>query len=267
MDTVTVGDQRIAYRAAGTGPPLVFLHGAYEDSRIWERQLEDLSDEFTVVAWDSPGCGQSDDLVEGAGTLGEILASFLTTLGLAGRTRRPHVLGLSFGSVVALDLWKEHPEIPATLILASAYAGWAGSLSPEEVERRYRQVSAELEKPPSEIIPVWLPTLLTERATEPMKAQVANLFEDFRPSGMRALLAASGRTDYSTVLPTITVPTLLLYGAADVRSPVTVAEDMHRRIPGSELVILPDVGHLSFVEAPEAFDASVRRWLQAHSQT
>jgi pimeloyl-ACP methyl ester carboxylesterase len=267
MEAVKVDAQRITYRTAGTGPPLVLLHGAYEDSRVWERQLDDLSSEFTVVAWDAPGCGESDDLADGAGPLGEILAGCLATLGLAGGTQKPHVLGLSFGSVVALDLWKEHPEIPATLILASAYAGWAGSLPPEEVERRYRQVSAELEKPPSEIIPVWLPTLLTERATEPMKAQVASLFEDFRPSGMRALLAASGRADYSPVLPTITVPTLLLYGAADVRSPLTVAEDMHRQIPGSELVILPDVGHLSFIEAPEAFAGAVRRWLHAHSET
>jgi pimeloyl-ACP methyl ester carboxylesterase len=240
---------------------LVLLHGAYEDGRIWERQLEDLSDEFTVVAWDTPGCGQSDDLTDRAGSLGEVLYGFIAALGLG---RKPHVLGLSFGSGVALDLWRTHPEVPATLILASAYAGWAGSLPPEEVERRYSQASAELEKPPSEIIPAWLPTLLSEHATESMKARVARLFEDFRPSGMRALLAASGRADYRPVLPTIAVPTLLLYGALDVRSPRRVADELHRQIPGSELLFLPDVGHMSFIEAPEAFDDAVRRWLHTH---
>ena len=265
MDTVEVAGLRIAYRRAGSGAPVVFLHGAFEDSRTWAHQLEDLSDEFTVIAWDAPGCGGSDDLAPGAGSLGEVLAGFLAALGLAGGAEKPHVLGLSFGSVVALDLWKTHPEIPATLILASAYAGWAGSLPPEEVERRYRQTSAELDKPPSEIIPAWLPTLLTERATESMKAEVGRLFEDFRPEGMRALLEASGRADYRPVLPTIAVPTLLLYGAEDVRSPVAVGEDLQRQIPGSELVVLPGVGHLSFVEAPEAFDGAVRRWLRAQA--
>lgn len=264
MDTVEVAGLRIAYQRAGSGPPLVLLHGAYEDSRVWERQLQDLSDEFTVVAWDTPGCGGSDDLAEGAGSLGEILAGFLRELGLADGVRKPHVLGLSFGSGVALDLWKTHPEVPATLILASAYAGWAGSLPPEEADRRYRQASAELDKSPSEIIPAWLPTLLSEQATEETKSRVARLFEDFRPTGMRALLAASGRVDYRPVLPTITVPTLLLYGALDVRSPRAVADELHRQIPGSELFFLPDVGHLSFVEAPEAFDAEVRRWVRAH---
>lgn len=262
MDAVEVAGLRIAYQSAGSGPPLVLLHGAYEDSRIWEHQLEDLSDEFTVVAWDTPGCGQSDDLTDQAGSLGEVLAGFIAALGLG---RKPHVLGLSFGSGVALDLWQTHPGVPATLILASAYAGWAGSLPPEEVERRYSQVLAELDKPATEIIPAWLPTLLSERATDSMKAKVSSVFEDFRPSGMRALLAAAGRADYRPVLPTITVPTLLLYGALDVRSPRRVADEMHRQIPGSELIFLPDVGHLSFIEAPEAFDDAVRRWLHAHA--
>lgn len=98
-----VSGLRIAYQRAGSGPPLVLLHGAYEDGRVWGRQLEDLSDEFTVVAWDAPGCGKSDDLAERAGSLGEILAGFIAGLGLG---QKPHVLGLSFGSGVALDLWQ-----------------------------------------------------------------------------------------------------------------------------------------------------------------
>ena len=49
---------RIAYRRRGQGPPLVLLHGGFDDSRAWRPQLDGLSDEFTVVAWDAPGCGQ-----------------------------------------------------------------------------------------------------------------------------------------------------------------------------------------------------------------
>src|SRR5438034_5454973 len=61
MDRIDVGGIRIAYRRAGMGPPLVLLHGGPSDSREWHYQLQGLSDEFAVVAWDMPGCGQSAD--------------------------------------------------------------------------------------------------------------------------------------------------------------------------------------------------------------
>ena len=68
MDQIEVKGLRIAYQQAGEGPALVLLHGGLGlDSREWRRQLEGLSDEFTVMAWDMPGCGQSSDPPEGFG--------------------------------------------------------------------------------------------------------------------------------------------------------------------------------------------------------
>jgi len=61
MRTDVNNGHAIAYRCAGQGPPLVLLHGFTLDSRIWRRQLEDLSDQFMVVAWDAPGAGASPD--------------------------------------------------------------------------------------------------------------------------------------------------------------------------------------------------------------
>ncbi len=65
------------------------------------------------------------------------------------------------------------------------------------------------------------------------------------------------------MLPLITVPTLLLYGSADVRSPLSVAEELHAQIRGSQLVVMPGVGHLSNVDAPDLFNAEVRRFLRS----
>ena len=61
MDEVKIGGLRIAFERKGKGTPLVLLHGAVSNSREWRRQLDELSDEFTVVAWDAPGCGRSSD--------------------------------------------------------------------------------------------------------------------------------------------------------------------------------------------------------------
>ena len=52
----------VAYQRAGEGPPLVLVHGAAEDGRVWQPQLAALADAFTVVAWDEPGAGRSSDV-------------------------------------------------------------------------------------------------------------------------------------------------------------------------------------------------------------
>ena len=259
MESVEVDGLRIAYQRAGQGPPLVLFHGAGEDSRIWRPQLEGLSDEFTVYAWDAPGCGQSDDPDPemSAWELGAITAGFLR----AAVPAKPHLLGLSWGSMVVLELYRGAPELPASLVLASAYAGWAGSLPPEEVDRRYAQVEAEIGQPPEKFIDEWLPTLFTDKADPAVIAEASRIMADVRPAGMRALLSASGRADYRPVLPTISIPTLLLYGADDQRSPLHVAHELHRQIPGSKLAVIPDVGHVVHLEAPDAFNTEVRTFL------
>jgi pimeloyl-ACP methyl ester carboxylesterase len=85
METTEVGGLRITYERAGTGPPLVLLHGYVGDARAtWHHQLDDLSDEFMVIAWDAPGAGGSSDPPESFGTAGyaDALAGFVAALGL-----------------------------------------------------------------------------------------------------------------------------------------------------------------------------------------
>jgi pimeloyl-ACP methyl ester carboxylesterase len=259
METVEVDGLRIAYERVGQGPALVLFHGAGSDSRLWRPQLEGLSDEFTVFAWDAPGCGQSDDPAPGvsAEELGAITAGFLR----AAVPAKPHLLGLSWGSMVALEVYRGYPGLPASLVLTSAYAGWAGSLPPEEVERRYAQVEAEIDQPPEKFIDEWLPTLFTDKADPAVVAEASGILAGVRPAGLRLLLSASGRADYRPVLPTISIPTLLLYGADDQRSPLHVARELNRQIPGSKLAVIPDVGHLAQLEAPDAFNTEVRTFL------
>ena len=76
------------------------------------------------------------------------------------------------------------------------------------------------------------------------------------------MLTAVARIDLREMLPTIIVPTLLLYGEEDQRSPLKVAEEMHAAIPGSMLVTVPGVGHVVNLEAPEEFNTEVRNFLQ-----
>ena len=95
LQRIEVGGLTVAYRQAGSGPTLVLLHGAFEDGRTWMRQMQNLSDKFTVIALDAPGCGASDDPPPTWTTAdyGNHLAEVFDALGLD----RPTVVGLSFG--------------------------------------------------------------------------------------------------------------------------------------------------------------------------
>jgi pimeloyl-ACP methyl ester carboxylesterase len=260
METIAVDGLRIAYERAGTGPPLVLLHGYVGDGpTLWRRQLDELCDQFTVVAWDAPGAGGSSDPPESFGMAGyaDCLAGFINRL----RLGRPHVAGLSFGGALALALYRRHPAIPATLILASAYAGWGGSLPAEVAEQRLQQALVLADLSPEEFVGALLPTMFSDGTPpESVDAFGASMLA-FHPAGFRAMARASAE-DLRDVLPLIGVPTLLVCGDKDVRAPRTVAEDLHAAISGSTLVVLPNTGHVCNIEAPEAFNRAVRSFLR-----
>jgi pimeloyl-ACP methyl ester carboxylesterase len=261
MDQIEVAGLRIAYERVGEGPPLVLLHGFVGGSRgTWRRQIEGLSDAFTVIAWDAPGSGRSSDPPESfrMPDYAECLAGFLDALGL----ERPHVAGLSFGGALALELYRRRPTIPTTLVLAGAYAGWSGSLPPELVEQRLRQSLQSADLPPDQFVAAMIPTMFSESASGERVEEFAAAVSEFRPAGFRAMARSLAQADLRDVLPRIEVPTLLLYGDKDVRAPLNVAEDLQLAIPTSRLVVLAGVGHVSSVEAPERFNSEVRDFLQ-----
>ena len=262
MNYIDVDGVRIAYEREGSGPPLVLLHGGFGfDSQSWRRQINALSDEFTVVAWDMPGCGQSSDPPDTfrATDYANCLAGWIDALGLT----QPHVLGLSFGAALALELYRRFPKIPRTLVLASAYAGWAGSLSPEAVEQRRQLVFSSLDLPPEQWARQWSPSMLSDKAPSALFEEVEASLARFHQTGQRRMIEAFAQQDLRDVLPHIAVPTLLLYGEKDSRSPLSVAHDMRESIPNSRLVVIPGVGHMCNIEAPEQFNVEVRQFLHS----
>ncbi|MBW3627573.1 MAG: alpha/beta hydrolase [Actinobacteria bacterium] len=93
--------------------------------------------------------------------------------------------------------------------------------------------------------------------------EMVTIMGDVRPGGTRPMVKAFAEADLREVARHFSVPTLLLYGELDVRAPVAVAEDLHSRVPHSELVVMPGVGHVCNIEAPVSFNAEVRRFLRS----
>src|SRR5438094_209451 len=199
MNMIEVNGLRIAYERAGGGPPLVLLHGYVGDGpTTWRRQLDELSDEFTVVAWDAPGAGRSSDPPESFGMAGyaDCLAGFVERLGLD----RPHVAGLSFGGALAIEFFRRHPSIPATLILVSAYAGWGGSLRPDVAEQRLQQALTLADLSSEEFVGALLPTMFSAAAPQASVDEFGATLRTFHPAGFRAMARACAE-DLRAALP------------------------------------------------------------------
>jgi len=139
----------------------------------------------------------------------ECVLSFITQLGIG----RPHVLGLSLGSVVAQELYRLQPRLPATLVLASAYAGWKGSLPADVVQQRLELTVRQTYSPPKQWVGNWVRGLLSDSALLGLVEEVSAMVCAFHPIGARAMTRAGAEADTRDLLPQIEVPTLLIYGA------------------------------------------------------
>lgn len=259
MDWVDVDGLRVAYERVGDGPPVVLLHGYVGDGpTTWQRQLEDFSREFTVVAWDAPGAGRSADPPEDFGIAGyaDCLAKFIDALNLPN----PHIVGVSFGGALAIEFTRRHPRIPASLVLASAYAGWAGSLPAEAAQQRLDQALALSELAPDKLVDTLLPTMFAPSTRPELVEAFGEAIRQFHPAGFRAMARASAE-DIREALPLIAVPTLLVYGDQDIRAPLTVAYALKAAIADSTLVVFPGAGHVCNIDAADDFNTSVRAFL------
>jgi pimeloyl-ACP methyl ester carboxylesterase len=259
MNCVDVVGLRIAFQRRGEGPCLLLLHGAVSDSRVWRAELESLSDAFSVVAWDAPGCGGSSDPPEHfrMAEYAKCLGRFIDALGL----QRAHVLGHSWGSALALELYRRRPAVVRSLVLVGAYAGWAGSLPPDEVERRLQFALRIADLAPNAFEPASMPGLFSDAMPKDRAEELTTIMSEIRPSGTRAMANALAEADLRDLLPRIDVPTLLLYGDADERSSLSVARELHASIPRSTLTVLPGLGHECYLESAETFATEVRKFL------
>ena len=260
MEHVAIDGVRIAYSAAGSGPPLVMLHGAPADSRTWQWMVPDLSHDHTVVAWDAPGFGKTSDIDDSwrAAQFADALAAFVAALGI----ERPHLVGHSFGTMIALSLFQRYPAVPASLVLVGGYAGWAGSLPPDELARRLEMFVGMAELGDA-FDPKSYPGLFSKLIPADRDAALATMMrENIRPTTIRAAGSTGAETDLRPMLATVDVPTLILHGEADARSPLANAEALHAAIPTSQLVVLPKLGHACVVEDPDACAAAIRRFVK-----
>ena len=240
MTDVLVDGMRIAYRRRGHGAPLVLFHGAFEDSRAWDTEIDRLSNHLDVIAWDAPGCGSSEDVPAGWNDAdwADVSAGFIAALGLT----RPVVAGFSLGSVIALLLARDHPASVGGLVLVGAYAGWGGSLGTRDFAERVAAARFTIDHPVEEWADGFLDSVFAPDCPPQRRALARSLLDDWRPHTTEALLRIMVK-DLRPGLPGVSAPTVIVRGAADMRSPRSASLELCDLLPRARLVEIAGAGH------------------------
>lgn len=238
------------YREAGSGPPVLLLHGWGSNADNFKFLERHLAADFRVLSLDLPGFGASppppaewslNDYIE-------LVKDFLANLGIAA----PAVIGHSFGGRIAICLGAQGSA--SRLILVDS-----AGVRPRRKPVYYLKVySYKLAKR--------LLNLAPQRLRGPMLEKLQQRFgsSDYRNAApiLRKILVKVVNEDLTALLPRIKVPTLLIWGENDTTTPVEQARVMERMIPDAGLVVLKGAGHYCFLDKPGEFNLIAAHFLQ-----
>lgn len=248
---------RLLFKAAGEGHPLVLLHGFPLSAMQWDPNFARLREENLVVAMNLRGFGGSP--VAESATMDEMADDVAETLRALG-IGKAAFCGCSMGGYVALAMWRRHRELVSALVLVDTRA-----VGDTEAQRAGRETFAQdvLKGGAAVAFDRMAPKLLSANASDAARQFVKDVTVANKPAGIAAALRGLGsRPDSSPLLETIDVPTLLVCGEKDEISTPAEMRGLHGRIRGSKYVELPGAGHLSNIEAHQAFSDAVTEFLR-----
>ncbi len=264
MPSIDGPNGRLHYLDEGAGAPaVVLLHAFPLSAAMWEPQIAALSPHHRVVAMDLRGFGGSDVPPDRSAYSvdgwADDVAALVERLGLG-----PVVLGgLSMGGYVAFAFVRRHRAALAGLVLADTRP--AADTPEVRAKREHQQRLLEEEGVSPDVAAGLLEPLVGPTATRRAEAlrRAHELLAANRPEGViGGLEAMKKRPDSTADLGAIDVPTLVVVGEQDQPSPPDVAEKMAAAVPNARLVVVPDAGHLSNVENPEAFNQALEGLLR-----
>lgn len=253
MPSVAVLGNSIFYEQTGSGPPLVLLHGNPGTHRLWRYQIDHLKARYTLIAVDMRGFGRSDKPV-GADYHPFALARDAAELVRCLELQRPVLAGLSMGSMVGLSLALNHPGSIGGLILAGTTSD-RRDRDPEKELQRLAQLG--FDQYLRNLVTSWYMPGADPALIEWTLAEVRTTELHVRQATIRALASFH----VTERLHEICIPTLIMAGVQDGTAPSDRARTVNERIPGSELVMIPDTAHMFIAEAPDQTNKAMETFL------
>src|SRR5436190_1567763 len=263
-----IGSRTIAYLDSAPGDrtlrALVLLHAFPIGANLWEPQMRSVPAGWRLITPDLRGFGGSTELDSVNGlSMVDYAEDVVDLLGELGITRAV-IGGCSMGGYATLALYQSHPEIFDAMILANSRAG---ADSPEARANRRGMLALVDREGAAGVAKEMMPKLLgktTHETDSSIEAFVRRLIKQQSPVAIRtAIHRMMHRSDSMPMLPSVTVPTLVITGAEDDLIPVDEARRMASAVPGATLVIIPGAGHLANLEQRAAFADTLKGWSRA----
>lgn len=257
----TIGGREVSWREAGTGRTILFLHGFPFNGSSWDAQIAALPQGWRGVAPDLRGFGESAGSTDPQYTMdmfADDAGALLTHLGV----RRAVICGLSMGGYIALAMHRRHRAAFGGLVLADTRA----TADTEEARKNRVQLAQRVQVEGNGVVVdsmlprLFAPATLQQRPH--LVERVRSMMATTSPETMaRALLGMASRPSAEGGLRDIVVPTLVLVGADDAITDRGESQLMARAIRGAHIETIQDAGHVSNIEAPDAFNQALQRFL------
>lgn len=251
-----IDGRRLAWREAGSGPALVFIHGMGGNARNWETQYARFSDRYRVIGWDAPGYGESDDWPTDDPSVADYVSAIGTLLD-ALDIGTAHMVGHSFGGTLMPAVQKAYPDRVASMVLAQPVIGSGplGAAKQAEIIAARENLLAELGV--AEYAKQHAPRSVAATADATTVAKGIEVTSWTRPKGHLAQWRAMARADIFQEIGATPCPATVIAGAGDKTASQAVVKRIAEAIAGARFVELPDVGHMIYLERPERFNRAL----------
>lgn len=259
---VTLRGVEIEYDVAGqrSGLPVVLIHGFPFSREMWKPQVEALKKEHYVITYDVRGHGGSGT-GDGQYTMEyfvDDLIGLLESLKLSSVV----VVGLSMGGYIALRAFERHPERFRGLVLCDTKSEADNN---DGKIRRAMQAKSVKWDGVEKFAEAFLKAVFHEKTFETNPGAVSLIRSVIEKTTSQSiagtLIALAARTDSTSLLFTIKVPTLILVGQHDAVTPPSSSQAMAEKVPGAVMHVIPRAGHLSNLENPEEFNKHLLKFL------
>ena len=261
---IKVNGIHINYRVDGPeGAPWVTMSNSLATThRMWDAQIDAFTKPYRVLRYDKRGHGETD-VAPGPYSF-ELLADDVLALLDALQITRTHFVGLSMGGMTGMTMALRKPSVLRTLVICDT-ASKDPLGDPALWQQRIYAIRAggSMEALVESTVARFL-TPDTVKTRPEVAGAVRDMVRNTPIAGYIACCQAIAKLNLTDRLPAITIPTMVLVGADDPATTVEMATAIHRRIAGSELVVLKHAAHLSNLEQADAFNEAVLGFLARH---